>query len=400
MSDEPDWLVFFQDRERLHAEACLALAQKNARPDPVAHDRLEADIGNLLKAAAWLWEQQDQHGTLMLADALWVESDFLRSRGLIQRAVPLLEHARAAARQTGDLSAEFTWLEALGFVHYATGNHSPALSHYEQALALAEQINEPGQKAQAQLGLGRLQVDLGQLETAESLLKAALDGFRQSHDHMGEITALIALGTLCSLQGNLSGARAYLEKALALAQTRQDPKNEASVHYMLGYVDVAAQDWSMAAGHFEAAVETAAAAGNRSLEARGTTALGEVRLAQGDAQGAASLLETALARQETRDDILAQAFTRYSLAKVYNVLGELDKSLAQLYQAYPYLLEMKHAPIAAAAAGHAAWIMADIYLRRSKGDEARLMLQRVLELAPAHLAELRHEAEALLESLP
>lgn len=399
MSDEPNWVEFYQDRRRSHADAYLAFAQTHAQRDPVAHDQLETESGNLLRAADRFWKQNDWQSTLALAGALWEQSDFLRTRGLMQRAIPLLEHACEAAGRIPDLSAECVWHEALGFVHYASGTHAPSLSQYRQALDLAQKTDDACLKARVQLGLGRLQTDLGQLDTAAALLTQALQDYRAVRDRNGEIVTLTALGTLCILQGELSGASEYLERGISLARTMEDAQNEASLLYTLGYVATRSQVWQEAAMHFQAAIEAARAIGDHPLEARSMTSLSEVRLVQGDVQGAATLLEQALALQETTDDILTPYVTRFSLAKVYNVLGDIDRSQALLNQAYPRLVEMRHAPQAAMAAAYAAWIMADNYLKRGEADQARNALHDLLELAPPQLDDLRKAAEARLGSI-
>lgn len=400
MSDEPNWLEFYQDRQRTHADTYLTFAQENAQRDPAAHDQLESESSNLLKVADWLWTQGDQQGILTLASALWEQSDFFRTRGLTQRAIPILEHAREAAQQTADLPAEFVWLEALGFArwHFA-GDHAQAQPMYEQALTLAQQINDPHLEARARSGLGQLQLDLGQLDTATELLTQALQGYREAHDQDGEIATLHALGRTCTLQGDLAGATRYLEEGLCLARAAQDPQDEARLLYSLGYACITAQDLENAAGHFQAAVEVARTTGDRSVEARSMTALSELRLAQGDAPGAIALLEGALAIQGTSGDLAAETFTRFSLAKVYNALGEPDKSQAQLYLAYPRLIELEHNPQAVITAVYAVWLMADNHLKRGETDQAQDALHKVLELAPPQLVELRQAAEALLASI-
>jgi tetratricopeptide (TPR) repeat protein len=182
MEIETNWLEFFEDRERFYANYYLAFAEDNARRDPQAYEQLEAESGNLLRVGAWLGEHDQAEGILQLAEALWQKSDFMRSRGYIQRGLPLLERARAAAQRLGNVEAEFVWLEALANVHYAIGNHASALPLYEQSLTLADYLGEPNLKAQADLGMGWLQLDMGHPETAMSFLTQALEAYRQVQD--------------------------------------------------------------------------------------------------------------------------------------------------------------------------------------------------------------------------
>jgi tetratricopeptide (TPR) repeat protein len=399
MSDELIWLDYFEDRERLYAKFYLDFAQQHARRDPEAYDQLEVESGNLLKTAAWLSEQNEAEDILKLAEALWQQSDFLRSRGFLQRGLPLLEQARQAARQLGDLRAEFFCLEALAYVHYSTNNFALAQPLYEQTLTLAQDIDEPRLKAQAYLGMGRLLMDMGHLERAATWLKQALQEYRQTQDYTGEITTLTALGNLLSLQGDLAGAVTYLEQGLPLAQARQDHHGEVALHLALGYVGTAAQDWPTAIKHYEITVKIARVIGDRFFEVRGLHNLGEAWLEFGEVQKAVNVLEEALIRQETLDDVLTKAFTHFYLAKTYNVLNESAKSLVQLKQIYPYLLKRRDAPILAGLAAESAWIMADNYLKLGNTELAQTALHYVLTLAPNHMADIRQAAESLLQSI-
>lgn len=398
MSSDPNWLAFFEDGERLYAHYYLDFARENARRDPEAYEQLEAESGNLLKTAAWLAEHDEAEGILRLAAALWQQSDFLRSRGFMQRGLPLLEQARHAARQQGDLEGEFIWLEALANVHWSTNNFALSQPLYEQALDMAKQSKRLRLKAQAQLGMGRLQTDMGHLEQADKWLKLALYNYRLIQNYEGEIKSLIALGELLSLQGDFAEAEAYIKQGLPLAQARKDRQNEAVLRFALGYAAALAKDWSEAILHFEVATELARAVGDRFLEVRGLDNLGEAWLALGNAQQAVVLLEEALAHQETSDDVINDAFTRVYLAKAYNVLNAPDKSLTQLKRVYPFLLETRGAPVLAALATEAAWIMADNYLKQGRADLAKSALHNVLSLAPAHMTAIRQAAEILLES--
>ena len=395
MGSETNWLEFFEDREQLHADFYLDFAQQHARRDPEAYDELEAESGNWLKAAAWLSSHNEAEGIFKLATVLWQQSDFIRTRGFLQRGLPLLEQAHQAARQLGDSRAEFIWLEALANVHYSSGNPALAQPMYEQALTMAQDLNEPQLKAQVQLGMGRLLMDMGQLDKAAVFLKKALADYRQVQDYEGEITALTALGNLLSLQGDFSEAVAYLEQGLPVAQAKQDRYSEVALRFALGYVGTAAQDWPMAIKHYEPAIAIAQAIGDRFFEVRGLHNLGEAWLELGKVQHAVSVLEEALTRQETLDDVLTKAFTHLYLAKAYNLINAPEKSLAQLRYVYPF----RQVPVLVAQAVEATWIKADNYLKLNQINLARIALLDVLDLAPDNMAEIRRAATGLLESI-
>jgi tetratricopeptide (TPR) repeat protein len=393
MSSEPNWLEFFEDRERRYADFYLDFAQQHARRDPEAYDNLEAESGNLLKIAGWLAEQNKAEDILKLAEALWQKSDFLRTRGFLQRGLPLLENAYQAARQLQDLRAEIIWLEALAQIYLNTGNPTTAQPLFEQALALAQDSDDLLLEARSQLDLGRLLMDLSDLDHAGTWLIQALRNYRQIQNYTGTIETLVALGNLLSLQGNSSGSVAYLEQGLFLAKAQQDHHGEAALRYALGYTAAMGHEWQLAIIHFKIATDMARTVGDLSLEVRGLHNLGEAWLALGDVQKSITLLEKALVRQETIDDVVTKAFTHFYLAKAYYALNDPDNSLIQLKQVYP----LRHVPLAATFVAESAWIAANNYLKLGQTDAARTALYDFLELAPNNMADIRLKAKTLLE---
>lgn len=395
MSSETNWLEFFEDRERLYATYYLDFAHQHARRDPEAYDQLEAESGNLLKIATWLAEHNEAEGILKLAEALWRDSDFMRSRGFMQRGLPLLEEACEAARQIGDLRAEFTWLGALAEIHLINGNPALAQPLWGQALELAEKCDEIVFKANAQLGLGRVLMDVGDLDNCVIMLKRALQNYRQIADYRGEIETLASLGDVLSLQGNFNSAVTYLEQGIPLAQSLHDRQAEAKILYCLGFTAALAEDWPLAIRHFEVATNIARQIGDRFREIRGLQALGEAWLALGDVQKSVTLLEEALSRQEGIDDIITKALTYFYLGKAYKALDALDDCLTQLEQVYPF----QQVPILASLAAEAAWIRVDIYLKQGHIHLAQTTLHDVLSLAPESMSDIRNQAKRLLETL-
>lgn len=399
MSSDINWLEFFQDRQRLHADYYLDFAQQHARREAEAYEQLETESGNLLKIAAWLAEQNESEGVLKLASALWEESDFLRTRGFMGRGLSLLEQAHQVARRLGNSQAEFIWLEALAYVHTSKGNLALAQPLYKQALVLAQEINEPKFRALAQLEMGRLLLEMGQLDQAAAWLKQALCEYRHDQDYKGEIETLTALGNLLSLQGDSDGAVGYLEEGLPIVQAQQDRQGEVALRFALGYVGTATRDWPRAIMYYEPVIEMARTIGDRFLEVRGLHNLGEAWLEQGDVQKAVAVLEEAIVRQETLDDVVTKTFTHFYLGKAYQVLNDPENSLAQLRQIYPYLLETRHLPILAALATETVWLMANNYLKQNNINAARKSLYEVLDLTPNPANDFYQAAKTLLKSI-
>ena len=164
MSDEPNWVEFYQDRRRSHAGAYLAFAQAHAQRDPVAHGQLDAEFLNFVAVAAWMREQANWPGLVSLAAALEEESSYLPDRGPTPQALPLLEDGLEAARALGDVPTMCARLNTLGETLTALGQIEQALTLYEEALARARQAGDLAAvyAALCHLGLAWIDRDISQ----------------------------------------------------------------------------------------------------------------------------------------------------------------------------------------------------------------------------------------------
>lgn len=394
MTVDSNWLEFFQDRERLHADFYLNFTCQHAHRNPTAHNYLEADSGNVLRTATWLHEADRAEDILKLATALWHQSDFMRTRGFMQRGLPLLEQAWQAASRLGDKQAELIWLEALAQAQLNLGNPVAAQPLYEQALTLAQVDGDSLFIARVQLGLGRLLIELSQLAQANITLKQALETYTVVDNYDGKIETLIALGNLLTIQEDYSGAVAYIQQGLSLAQARRDYYGETALYFALGYASGEGKEWLTAIYHYNQAVQMAHEVGNRLLEVRGLHNMGEAWLELGYVEHAITLLEEAVTCQHALDDALTKAFTHFYLGKAYHAYNTPNDSLTHLRQ----VLIFHQIPNTIPLAIEALWLEVDNYLKLSQFDRACLTLRTYLNFAALSEAQ-RSKGEALLQML-
>ena len=260
---------------------------------------------------------------------------------------------------------------------------------------MATSLNNIQFKAKAQLGLGRVLIEKGHLDDAETWLTRALHNYRQTQDYVGEIDTLDALGNVLSLQGDSLKAVEYLEQGMSIAKDHQDVHSEIRLRFSLGYVGTTAQDWLTAIFHYRDVIDMAESIGNHFFEVRGLTSLGEAWLELGEIQKAIVLLEKALALQEISDDQLSKAFTHFYLAKAYNFIGAPNDSLAHLSHVYPFY----QIPRMISEATEADWIMANNLLLLGETDLACARLQEALSRLPKKTTKLHHSIEQLLASI-
>ena len=316
-SGEEEWV---QSR---HADYCLALAE-SAEPELIGPDqvtwlsRLERDHDNLRAALGWTLHRGDAVTALRLAGALWrywsvrgyvhegrrwlqevlglasTGADLVSSvqvkalvgaamlaidQATYEQAGPLCAHAVAMAREGGKPEDLILALNAQGLLLRQRGRHQDAAACYEEALALAQDIDHWAGEATALSGLALMRhrfrgdpareialferslaiyrelgdlrsiaamlnnfawsaMTAGDYERAQNLREEALALFRALGDTGQVAETLWGLGNGAQRQGDFHRAEVFLEESLALRRERGDERSAAVTQARLGHVEL------------------------------------------------------------------------------------------------------------------------------------------------------------------
>lgn len=153
------------------------------------------------------------------------------------------------------------------------GNLSEAVKKYESSLIIWRNMRRPNAFPALHEAIGDAQTQLGQLDSAQTNLTLALNGFRQMKDSVGIAMAMRDLGSIQSAQGNLLKAKDSQEKLAkekfeqaidwfdqALASLRSEKKQDLQIDIVarravamahLGEVDTAIDTLNAACRHWE-----------------------------------------------------------------------------------------------------------------------------------------------------
>ena len=170
--------------------------------------------------------------------------DRLHEQGLVRGDQPwsfvhgllvesLLARARRADRHQANCKVVLAVLEDRGLALAAAGQSAQAQAPLARAVALAER-DLPAAWPRMMARLGNVRRMLGQVETAEADLGAALSAARARDDSSAEAAVLAVLGVVLGHRGQMSEATAALEAALAGHQRLGDRAGEGIVWSDLG----------------------------------------------------------------------------------------------------------------------------------------------------------------------
>ncbi|WP_305783814.1 AfsR/SARP family transcriptional regulator [Symbioplanes lichenis] len=320
---------------------------------------LDAELPDLVAACAYAAAHGRAAHATALAQTLFRHLDM---SGHHAEALTVHEHARRAARDSGDRSAEARALNNLAAAHWWRAEYARAAAYYRDAAVLFRAAGDRIGEADALCNLGLIARTTGVVADAAGHYAEALRLYRENGHALGEVSALKGLGVVHTLTGRLDEAAGHLGVALRLAraagkvdgeadiltdlagvQLRRGelepaaatlgraltlyrnlgyPGNEATTLNLLGAVARAAGDLAGALAYHESSLELRRATGTRNGEAAALNDFGGTLLATGAGPAAADRHAEALAVAAADGDRYQQARAHDGLAAAHRAAGD------------------------------------------------------------------------------
>jgi CHAT domain-containing protein len=272
-------------------EAALRCFDEALRLDRVLHNR--QGEGQVLNNKATILSELGEitHSVQLRQQALGIRqqwgsvADVLITRysiamdylnlGEYDKALELLEQARAGARSAGHRQAEAFALQGAGQVYKALGESDQAAPRFEEAAALFRQLRDTRGEAISLTGLGRSQQMQGDWKKAQTSLEESLRLAREASLRPEVSSASAALGQLLSLTGDHKRAWPLLEDALSAARVTGNSRGVTVALEALGDASLKSGQVEDARTFFREALTEAAAI--RSPREQGISGIGLAR---------------------------------------------------------------------------------------------------------------------------
>jgi tetratricopeptide (TPR) repeat protein len=216
------------------------------------------------------------------------------SIGQVERSIELFEEALAIAREIDDRAGEGRCLGNLGLVYYDLGQIERSIELFEEALTIAREIGDRWNEGAQLSRLGMAYRNLGQLERTIEFYEQALAILREIGDHRYEGGCLSGLGLAYRALGQLDRAIKFFEEALAIAREIGDRWSEGAQLGRLGMAYRNLGQLERAIKLFEEALAIAREIGYRQRESVWLSNLGSAYYALGQLERAIKLFEEAL----------------------------------------------------------------------------------------------------------
>jgi signal transduction histidine kinase len=146
------------------------------------------------------------------------------------------EKALAYARQAGYGKGISASLRIQGNGYGLTGNFVKMLASYQQALTIAEKINDPICIAKATINIALYYSDIGKQDESLLLLQKAGGIFESMRDSLNWHKALTSMGAIWSSQKQYEKALQYYKQSLAIATAMKDDYSVVVTNDNIGLV--------------------------------------------------------------------------------------------------------------------------------------------------------------------
>lgn len=267
--EQLDRLGELEAARQAHSYYCLALAER-ADPHLRRRDqrtwflRLEREQGNLRAALRWLLEQEtpeEREAALRLSGALawfwWVRGYHAEGWNWLEQALRRAPMVDAVVRVRALLGA--------GRILMQRGDFERSRDLLEEALALAQQREDPAATAEVLTHLGAHAVYAGNWAEGARLLREALARCEDLGDSYWSGTALYLLGAAVFALGHNAQAAALEADAVDRLEAVGDARVAGTAHFGLGMIACARGDLPRAVQHVRAGLQVSVALQDRWL---------------------------------------------------------------------------------------------------------------------------------------
>ncbi len=252
-------------------------------------ERLEADHANLRAAIAAAVADGDGESAVGLAAAL---RRFWQVHGHVDEGLRALESVADAFPDAPPLDRNKV-LNGAGVLLGERGEYAASRARFEQALAVAREIDDPQRTAIALSNLGNISLNEGDLDAAYLMYREALGIYVELDEHVNQAVALENIGLVELARGEREQAIATFERGLASAEAGQSPHEAASVSIPLARARLAAGELDRPRELLISALVTLQELGDPHKSAECMEAFANVAVAEQRAEDAATLLGAA-----------------------------------------------------------------------------------------------------------
>lgn len=334
-----------------------------------------------------------------------------RARKIFANDEAIHFYTHALELNPADRALTFDLLSGRARVYELVGQRSSLKKDIDQMLLLAEKLDDPRRRLEAQLTLIDYEITTNPLVILETIHQA-VESARQLQDPEQEANALMRYAEIQRSFGHLPEARQAFETAALRFHQAGQVGQEARAYHTLALVFFASSDEQAALEHAETALKLSRSAGERKQEATSLRRLGLIRTEMGQYAQAEKLLQEALGLHRALGDRVEECHALALLADLMIQQGDYSQAEPLINQSLELAVSIQNY----SGIIRATRLCDDIYrhhgqyeasldytdqqLKRFQPEDNALLNLNLLGLKADILARLGQYEEALRTSLP
>ncbi|MCU0447878.1 MAG: tetratricopeptide repeat protein [Microscillaceae bacterium] len=224
----------------------------------------------------------------------------------------------------------------LGTVHRNIGNYPKALSHYLDAVRIAEKTQDYERLGFGLQSIGDINQRQSRFEEADKYLQKALKSFSQIDNQMGIAYCYYTYGQSFEAQKKLEKALEYHQKAFAIRQKIKDKNGLSSSTFRIGGIYQKQKKYPQALQYFDQALENFKILEDKRGMMQVLNREAQIHLILNDLAKARQLSEQSLTMAKATGLIEQIQESYQNLTKIYQAQKDFDQAFAYqtLYLAY------------------------------------------------------------------
>lgn len=225
---------------------------------------------------------------------------------------------------------------------YVKSDPAKSIQAGDQAVALAEMLNDNDLLAGTYNSLAASHKNTGNFDEAVRLLEKALSINRASGNDNGTATDLLELGDIARSVSEFAKSRKYLEESLVIFQRMNNNDGISRVYNLLGNVYLGISDFSASMEYYQKAIRLREQTGEFSQMAGTLSNLGIVYSITGDYPKSLEQFHKALSINEKTGNKIWMLANLGNIGAIYFELSEYTKALENFKRAYQISIDINN----------------------------------------------------------
>ncbi len=328
---------------------------------------IKASFSQMLKALAYA--EQDSFDKLFMR-GVHALAPYLKATGQFKLADDYLTRVQQLALLDNDSQNRARALATQGEILLKQGHVDQSGKVLGQALKLIQRLPESTLHADVYLFLGRQQIIVGEIESAEAFMLKGLETAREFKSHSVACQLMSRLSEVERNRGNYDRALEYADEGLALARALKSKRLISLLLNNRGISSIMMGDYEMGDACFRESLELAQAMGDREKCCGYMMNIATLSLARGKMAEAQAMHGQALqvAREIGQREI--QASLLMNIGRVHRQLGQPAKAESYFEEALKIATVMQYASTKLNVSRH----LGDLHASLGNFDKAERIL--------------------------